>query len=352
MIRKIVLSLVVVGVLITSVYCCSKNNNTYTDNINFSTTILGQKPTKNGLMLNLFDSSKNSINKTLIKYNNANESDLITSIQGNKAYFLIQSTQNNINDRILDVENKKVIDLGWKGHSVAAENDSSILLAKYESSAWRFISFDKTTGTINNMGFSENYTDNSGIRIHHGIFSSKNGNWYIPYSCQQGTFIILLKGETFSNIKISEKELSDLWMLNVSDQDIIFYSGFEGSTNANSILQMQPKLYEYAIKNNNELVLKKNINFDIKTLDKVSNCIGFYKRSNNEYLMLYKTQDEMKLKTILINQDNENINIKATSSPIDIESIKISDSMIAVSGYEKAIYIDSEGNIMLEKEIK
>lgn len=357
--KKKVVTIFIVTVIITAISVIylkfnnfDKNTNYYTGTINSNVAILGEKPSKDGLVLSIFELQSNTVNKQLIKYKSASEKDLVTSIQGKSEYFLIQSIQDSITDKILDVQKKTVIDIGWRGTSVVSENESSILLTKYTNDAWQLSLFDKNTGTIKNTSFSEKFMDAGGVRVHHGIFSSATGKWYIPFSCNQGTFIILLSDGGFSKLKISDNELTDLWMLNASDNDIQFYSGFQGSTDANSIQLMNPKFYEYTIKDNKNLVIKKSIDFDIKELGDGSNCIGFYQKSENEYLLLYRTQGNSKLRTVLMNINNKDIKIKATSSPINIECTKISNSLIAVSGYEKAIFINDDGNIKSEKVLK
>jgi len=314
----------------------------YNGEIEFETTIIGYEPSNKGVKFNLFNSNQKEINQVNVPYSN-NERDLITPLQNKNAYFLIQSTDDSKNDSILDLETRKVQDIGWRGHSVVAENEQTILLAKYKKNQWVLTKYDKKSGNIEDTKFQENYPDPSGVRVHNGLFN--DNKWYIPYSSSHGTFAIILDGNTYTKVSISNQELSDLWIINSSNDGFTFYSGYIGATNEDSVSFMDPKLNQVNINN-------EDVNVSSIPIDNISNnayCLGFYKKDDSNYLMLFKTQGNTKLETILLDANGKSE--KVFKSPeMDIQSVKINQSIIAVANYNEAIFLDHSGNFVKKIE--
>lgn len=66
--------------------------------------------------------------------------------------------------------------------------------------------------------------------------------------------------------------------------------------------------------------------------------------------MLFKTQGNTKLETILLNANGKSEKV-FTSPEMDIQSVKINQSIIAVANYNEAIFLDHSGNFIKKIEI-
>lgn len=320
----------------------SRPENNYEGEIEFETTVIGYQPLNKGVQFKLFNVNQQDIYEISIPSANK-EQDFITPIQNHKGYFLIQSTEGNITDKIIDLEKREVKDLGWRGHSVAAENEDTILLAKYMNNRWALTKYDKMSGDIKETIFQEDYPDSSGVRVHHGLFN--NNKWYIPYSSSQGTFTIILDENKFSKIDISRQELSDLWIIDITNDGFTFYNGYVSAPNADSVSFMDPKLNKVNIKNG-------VVNITGVPITNISNnayCLGFYKNNDSKYLMLFQTQGKTKLETILVDSNGKSEKV-FTSSEMNIQSVKIGQSVIAVANSNEAVFVDPNGKFV--KELK
>jgi len=318
----------------------SNDNANYQGRIDYSKTIFGYKVSNAGVTLDMFDVNQKIVHQKSVSYAYSNHSDLITPILNGGTFFLIQSTNQDINDRIINLESGALTNLGSRGHSVVAENQDAILLANYHNDQLGLVLYEKKNGAIIDTGFRQLYPDAQGIVVEHGLYAG--GKWYIPYLSSKGTFVVVMHKKTFSTIKVSQQDLSDLWILAATRTRFEFYSGFISSTNPNSLSIMEPELHDVYLHNGVNLY-EKNVNIYREPLGENPHCIGYVSEGHSRYLMLF-TQEGAEFAIVLVDASGYSKRI-FTSSPIQIESVKINNSIIAVAGSREAFFMNREGDL-------